>query len=200
MRKLVFGLSLLLGACSGGGKLADIAAKFGIGGAKDCGSAVSAEASAPPKAVSDEATKAPAIQPEQAVAKAPDVLPPPTTAEGRRLARMAASAAAAVEPASNPPVEAELKEVAVAEVAPPPPVHRHHRQSVAAVPVAVSRKVPAPAIDNHDHFSDSTAPSEYRLPVSAQVLVPREGQTVLNGPRHEGVAPPNTDPVRISQN
>lgn len=212
MKNLVVGVSLLLGACGSGGKFSDIAGNLGFGGGeKDCVSTVAAEAAAPAeKAVSDEATKTPAVavQPAQAVAKAPDVLPPPTSAEGRRLARMAAKAEAAAateEPAVPPVVEPVKHELAAneatADEAPAPrPLSRHRRSVAVAEPGAVSRKAPVNRDDRYNNFSESTAPSEYRLPVSAQVLVPREGQTVLNGPRHEGVPPPNTDPVRISQN
>lgn len=202
MKIATIALGLLASACGDGSKLADLIGAPGTASAKDCPSTVAAAAT-----TADHGTIV-----AEAAGSTPD-------AKSAASAPTSATDAATLSPAMREAIRDAVREAVrdlvpagravaadstqagadAAEDAPVPATH-HRRGSSQAASVPVRRPTATRSYDNHDNFSGSPDPDEYRLPASGQVLVPREGQSVLNGPRHEGVAPPNSNPIRLPAN
>jgi hypothetical protein len=201
-------LSLLVSACGDGGKLADMVGKLGTASAKDCASTSSVAATTPDQGATGQASgstpdqKSSATASTQAQATDAATISPAVREAIRDAVREAVRDAVRETEKAAHSVAAEGGRVAAEATGdePAPPLHRHRRGASQAVPVSAPRATAARTYDNHDNFSESTAPEEYRLPASGQILVPREGQSVLNGPNREGVAPPNSNPIRLSPN
>jgi pyocin large subunit-like protein len=187
-------LSLLASACSDGSKLADVVGSLGSGGTKDCAGSVAASAAdhGAPAAVAVAAAEAKPTAAEESTSTT-------TLSPAVREAIRDAVREAVGEIEKSARASAGASAAAAASADEPVPAAHHRRGSSQAVSVPVHRST-ARVYDNHDNFRESTAPEEYRLPPSGQILVPREGQSVLNGPNHEGVPPPNSNPIRLPAN
>lgn len=197
-------LGLLVSACSDGSKLADMVGTLGSANAKDCPGTVTAAATTADHGVTiaDASGSTPAAKPATPAAAPAEATDAATLSPAMRQAIRDAvrEAVRDLAPASRAVVADDAQAGAgAAEDAPVPATH-HRRGSSPAASVSVRRPAATRSYDDHTNFSESTEPDEYRLPASGQVLVPREGQSVLNGPHHEGVAPPNSTPIRVPAN